>query len=81
MIIVNGASANLSMIRMLMGKTGVFGSNSDSENPHRVSPSFLDPFTGENAHVVICPSHQVFVYMYTHIGYMHAIQKTYKVLY
>ena len=72
MIVVDGASANLSMIRMLMGKTGVFGSNSDSDDPHRISPSFPNPFTGENIHVVICPSHQVFdpVWILSHTLYI-----------
>ena len=76
MIVVDGASANLSMIHLLMGKMGIFGSNSDSDDPHRISPSFPNPFTGENIHVVICPSHQVFgpvwtlphtTYIYIHV--------------
>ena len=60
MIVVDGASANLSMIRLLMGKMCVFATNSDSDDPHSICPSFPNPFTGENIHVVICPSHQVF---------------------
>ena len=59
MIVVDGASSNLSMIRLLMGKVGVFGTTTDSDDPHKISPSFRNPFTGENIHIVICPSHQV----------------------
>ena len=59
MLIVDGASANLSMLKILMGTTGVFGHNSESDEPHRISPVFMNPFSGANIHVVICPSHQV----------------------
>ena len=38
MLIVDGASANLSMLRLLMGTRGVFGVNSNSNNPHKISP-------------------------------------------
>ena len=62
MLVMDGASTNLSMLRLLMGATGVFGHNSESDDPHKISPCFQNPFTGANVHVVICPSHQVHVY-------------------
>ena len=62
MLVVDGASANLSMLRLLMGTTGVFGFNSASEDPHRISPCFTNPFTGR-IHVIICPSHQIIIFM------------------
>lgn len=59
LLIVDGASANLSMLRLLMGSKGVFGVNKDSKEPHKISPCFTNPFTGAQIHLVICPSHQV----------------------
>ena len=58
LIICDGASVNLTMLKILLGKQGVFGS---SPGKHVVPTTFRSPFTGENIHVMICPSHQVSV--------------------
>ena len=58
-LILDGATSNLSMIKLLMGVKGVFGHNDHHEERHRISPCIRNPFTGQNIHVMICPSHQV----------------------
>ena len=57
-LVCDGASSNLTMIKTLLGKKGHFMHNS-LPNPHWIQPHFMNPFTGEKFHVVICPSHQV----------------------
>ena len=58
LLICDGASVNLTMLKVLMGRQGVFTS---VPGDHAVPTTFHNPFTGGNVHVMICPSHQVCV--------------------
>ena len=46
-LILDGASSNLSMIKLLMGVKGVFGHDNHQDDCHRISPCIRNPFTGE----------------------------------
>lgn len=62
-LICDGASWNLSLVKMLCGVEGQFGRDSsespDSEECYRVPCSFKNPFSDEVTWIIICPSHQV----------------------
>lgn len=60
-IIVDGSSCNLSMIKLWTErKKGVYGvRDKESEDKHIVKPWFIDSFNGRKVYFVICPSHQV----------------------
>lgn len=56
LLVCDGASSNLSMIKFLLGKKGPFESTTA---PYEIPTWFPNPFTGEKLHITICPSHQV----------------------
>lgn len=58
-IVVDGASSNLSMIKLWTERRkGAYGIR-DETDKHIVKPWFIDPFNGQKIYFVICPSHQV----------------------
>ena len=62
LVIVDGASSNLSCIKLLLGVKGVFGHEDELTDRHSVTASTTNPFTGEKLFFMICPSHQVCIY-------------------
>ena len=62
-LVCDGASSNLTTIKTTMGESGVF------ESTATMAPSFSNPFNPSRKHWVICPSHQVCVYV--HISCVH----------
>ena len=59
LLIVDGASANLTMIKNVLGIQGVFGYDSTQDDHHQVSTHITNPFNGEKMFFMICPTHQV----------------------
>ena len=59
LIIVDGAASNLSCIKLLLGRTGVFGHDDELADRHSVDVFTTNPFTGDKLYFMICPSHQV----------------------
>ena len=59
LLVADGASSNLALFKILCGRTGPFGHNVNQEDKHWVPTSFTNPFSGEDVHILICPSHQV----------------------
>lgn len=66
-LVCDGASSNLTMIKTLLGKKGYFTHDDSLPDPHWIQPHFMNPFTGEKLHIVVCPSHQV------HTSFIHLI--------
>ena len=66
LLIVDGASSNLSMLKLLMGTSGTFGYDDCLEDKHEIKPCLRNPFNGKTIHLLICPSHQV---KYMHISH------------
>lgn len=58
-LICDGASSNLTMLKILLGKKGAFGHNDKLPDRHEIPTSFTNCFTGGKVHIIICPSHQV----------------------
>ena len=59
-IIVDGASSNLSMIKLWTEKRkGAYSVRDEAEDKHLVKPWFVDSFNGHKVYFIICPSHQV----------------------
>ena len=58
-LVCDGASSNLMMVKTLLGKKGHFTPDRSLPDPHQVKAYFINPFSGESLHIVICPSHQV----------------------
>ena len=61
-IVCDGASNNLSTIKILTGfGSGAYGNKplGSCDDIHRVKAWFTNPYTNEKVFVVICPSHQV----------------------
>lgn len=58
-LICDGASSNLTMLKILLGKKGPFYHNDKLSDRHEIPTSFTNPFTGEKVHCIICPFHQV----------------------
>ena len=61
-IVVDGASSNLSMIKLWTERIkGAYSTRDGTEDKHLVKPWFIDPFNGHDHKVyfIICPSHQV----------------------
>ena len=66
-IICDGASSNLSSIKILTGfGHGAYGNKvlGSSDDIHDVKTWFLNPFTNEKVFILICPSHRVSVLVY-----------------
>ena len=63
LVILDGASSNLSSIKLLLGIKGVFGHNDDLVDRHSIPGSIVNPFSGDKLYFMIikklCPSHQV----------------------
>ena len=59
LVIVDGASSNLSCIKLLLGVKGVFGHSDELRDRHSITTSATNPFTGGKIFFMICPSHQV----------------------
>ena len=58
-LICDGASTNLSVIKASHGCQGMYGTCS-GEDPHQVNPWFVNPFDpSHNIYWLVCPSHQV----------------------
>ena len=65
-VICDGASANLSLLKVLCGREGAYVPNDNQEDRHRVPVSFTNPFNGHKMFQMICPTHEVRVTcMYT----------------
>ncbi len=63
LLILDGASSNLSLVKLCFGVKGVFGLHGSGQDKHKVPMSFSNPFSGEQVFVIICPSHQVCLYI------------------
>ena len=63
-MVCDGASSNLTMVKMLLGKQGPFATNASFPNPHFTKCDFINPFTGKSIYCIICPSHQVLFLKY-----------------
>ena len=59
LIICDGASANLSMLKALCGREGAYTPDDEQDDKHKVPVSFSNPFTGQKIFQIICPTHQV----------------------
>ena len=59
LLIVDGASSNLTMLKLLMGVRGIFSHDDSLEDKHMIKPCVRNPFNGKNMYLLICPSHQV----------------------
>ena len=62
LVIIDGASSNLSCIKLLLGVKGIFGHNDKLTDKHTITVHIINPFTGDKLFFIICPSHQVHVY-------------------
>ena len=58
-MICDGASSNLTLLKMLVGRRGSLGYNEAQGDKHAIPASFTNPFSGDKVFVIICPSHQV----------------------
>lgn len=59
LLIMDGASTNLTMIKILLGIQGVFGHDSTQDDCHRIPTHITNPFSGDKLFFMICPTHQV----------------------
>lgn len=55
-LVCDGASSNLTMIKLLLGTKGVFPSTT---SPFKVPTWIQNPFNGKKLYMIICPTHQV----------------------
>ena len=63
LLVCDGASPNLTTIKMTMDVNGVFTRHKSQSDADFISPSFVNPFNpSRKIHCIICPSHQVFAY-------------------
>ena len=68
LLVCDGASPNLSTIKLTMGVTGVFSRDKSQPDADFISPTFVNPFNpSRNIHWIICPSHQVCIRMCTKV--------------
>ena len=58
LLIVDGASTNLTCLKLLVGTEGTFSHNEQQEDPHStcISANTINPFTGKKMYMIICPS-------------------------
>lgn len=66
-IVCDGASANLSSIKILTGfGSGAFGNKpiGSCADIHEVQAWFTTPYTNEKVFNIICPSHQVYLHVH-----------------
>lgn len=60
LLVCDGASPNLSAIKLTMGVSGVFSRDESLGDKNYISPCFENPFNpSRKIHWMICPSHQV----------------------
>lgn len=59
LIICDGASANLTMLKALCGREGAYIHDDTQSDKFQVPVSFANPYTGQKIFHLICPSHQV----------------------
>lgn len=59
LLIVDGSSSNLTMMKLLMGIHGVFGHKESQTDRHHIQAYVTNPFSGKKLYMMICPSHQV----------------------
>ncbi len=59
LLILDGGSSNLTMVKLLMGVRGVFGHKESQTDRHQIQGYVTNPFSGKKLHIMICPSHQV----------------------
>ncbi len=60
LLVCDGASSNLSAIKLTLGVSGVFGRNCTLSDPDTIKPCFTNPFNpSKKIFWLICPSHQV----------------------
>lgn len=57
-LVCDGASCNLSLFKHLCNTSGLYGTDED-EGVTDVPSKFVNPYTGNNVHLIVCPSHQV----------------------
>ena len=57
-LVCDGASSNLTMIKPYWERKAILRMIT-LPDPHWIQSHFMNPFTGEKLHIVICPSHQV----------------------
>ena len=55
---MDGASTNLTTLKLLVGTEGMFSHNEQQEDPHStcISANTINPFTGKKMYMIICPS-------------------------
>ena len=56
-LVCDGASCNLSLFKHLCNISGLYGT--DEDGVMYVPSKFVNPYTGNNVHLIVCPSHQV----------------------
>ena len=62
LLVCDGASTNLSAIKLTMGTSGVFSRDESLGDANFISPCFDNPFNpSRKIYWMICPSHQVWV--------------------
>ena len=59
LLIMDGTSTNLTMIKILLGIQGVFGHDSTQDDCHRILTHITNPFSGDKLFFMICPTHQI----------------------
>ena len=57
-LVCDGASCNLSLFKHLCNTSGLYGTDEDG-GVIDVPSKFVNPYTGNTVHLIICPSHQV----------------------
>ena len=63
-IVCDGASSNLTALKQLCNREGAFGCAPSQPDRHEVPVSFPNPFSGDDVFLLICPSHQLHVYVH-----------------
>lgn len=59
-LVCDGASINLSLLKRLCGVRGQYGTDATAEGGITMVPSsFVNPYSGDRTHLIICPSHQI----------------------
>lgn len=59
LIICDGASANLSMLKALCSREGAYTPDDEQDDKHKVPVSFSNLSTGQKIFQIICQTHQV----------------------
>ena len=59
LLICDGASANLKLLKLMCGEEPKVFPIGDGENRYKVNTSFTNIYSNSTVHVIICPSHQL----------------------